>query len=133
MTAMMNNRPRGCMTAGLLTALCLFADVPLASAQAVAPYDERLTRLAEVLGSVHYLSNLCGEPSNAWRDRMQTLLSTESPDPNRRTVLVASFNKGFRSFDSVYTQCTDQARAASQRYLSEGANLSAEINARYGE
>ncbi|KAG1648813.1 hypothetical protein GQR58_029548 [Nymphon striatum] len=41
----------------------------------VAPYDSRLQRLSEVLGSVHYLRNLCGEESNQWRDQMSGLLT----------------------------------------------------------
>lgn len=99
----------------------------------LAPYDDRLQRLSEILGSVHYLRNLCGERSNEWREQMEGLLAVEKPQPNRRARLVAQFNKGYRSFDSVYTTCTPQALTAVERYMEEGKTLAAEINNRYAE
>ncbi|MEL6435171.1 MAG: TIGR02301 family protein [Pseudomonadota bacterium] len=98
-----------------------------------APYDSRLNALAEVLGSVHYLRNLCIEPSNQWRDEMSQMLAVERPDPIRRSRLVASFNRGYRSFASVYVTCTDQARDAADRYAKRGADLAAEIDSRYAQ
>lgn len=97
------------------------------------PYEGELSRLSEVLGSIHYLRNLCGEKSNTWRDQMQQLLSVENPEPQRRARLVASFNRGYRSFDSVYTTCTEQAVSALNEYMKEGADLTRAINTRYGE
>lgn len=106
---------------------------PMATlAQPSAPYDEKLARLAEVLGSIHYLSNLCTEPSNRWRDEMEQLLSAERPDPVRRARLIAAFNKGYRSFDSVYARCTDQARIAADGYVAEGRTLALELANTYG-
>lgn len=130
------HRLRGSLLACVLVACALVAGAAMpavAQSDLEAPYDGRLNRLAEVMGSVHYLTNLCGEPSNQWRDEMQRMLSLESPEPNRRSRLVASFNRGFRSFDSVYNQCTQQAKTAVTRYIDEGISLSAEINARFGE
>ncbi|MCI5077377.1 TIGR02301 family protein [Oricola sp.] len=104
-----------------------------AQISATVPYDESLLRLAEVLGSIHYLRNLCGEESNEWRDQMEGMLAAENPEPVRRARLIASFNRGYRTFDSVYVTCTEQALAAAERYMSEGATLSREITNRYGE
>ena len=99
----------------------------------IAPYDSRLQRLSEILGSIHYLRNLCGETSNQWRDQMEGLLAVEKPAPNRRARLIAQFNKGYRSFDSVYATCTPQALTAVDRYMIEGKALAGEINSRYAE
>lgn len=99
-----------------------------------APYDDRLARFAEILGSVHYLRNLC-EPGKAdeWRSGMQSLLDVETSDePARRELLTAAFNRGYRAFASVYTQCTASAVTAEERYRNEGATLAAEITARFG-
>ena len=115
-----------------LAASLLLAAAGAASAQQAAPYDEKLNRLAEVLGSVHYLTNLCAEPSSHWRDEMEQLLSVERPEPSRRARLIASFNRGYRSFDSVYTACTDQARQSADRYVAEGRSLAAELVNTYG-
>jgi uncharacterized protein (TIGR02301 family) len=116
-----------------LAALLALLSPALAQGGSDVPYDKELQRLAEVLGSVHYLRNVCGEESNQWRDRMQDLLAAENPEPLRRSRLVASFNRGYRTFDSVYTSCTQQALDAIERYMQEGAELSREINSRYGE
>lgn len=116
--------------------LALAALLGAAGAQAQSrnvPYDDELMRLAEVLGSIHYLRNLCGEDTNTWRTQMEELLAVENPEPLRRARLVARFNRGYRSFDSVYTVCTEQALAAAGRYMEEGEELSRRINTRYGE
>lgn len=111
----------------------LFVLLPPSQAASEVPYDAKLMRLAEVLGSIHYLRNICGEKSNKWRDEMKELLAVENPEPLRRARLIASFNRGYRTFDSVYITCTDQALEAVNRYMAEGLNLTREINRRYGE
>lgn len=106
---------------------------PVGPARAIeAPYDNDLLRLAELLGSLHYLRNLCGERGTTWRDEMEQLIATENPDPDRRARLTASFNRGYRSFDSVYTTCTASAVEAIERYMLEGQTLSKEIATKYG-
>ena len=63
--------------AALIVAV-LLSLMPAATSYAqsgAAPYDERLSRLSEVLGSIHYLRNLCGDASNDWREQMETLLN----------------------------------------------------------
>ncbi|MCY1664078.1 TIGR02301 family protein [Rhizobium sp. SL86] len=107
--------------------------VTIPSEEKPAPYDGQLLRLAEILGSVHYLRTLCGADSADWRTSMQTLLDAETPnEPKRREKLTASFNRGYRAFAGVHTTCTSAARQAEERYRNEGATLAAEIAARYG-
>ena len=92
-----------------------------------------LTRLASILGSVHFLRQLCGDPdAGAWRDRMNDLIATQSPvEPDKR-LLIASFNGGYRSFASVYRRCTPAARLAVANYQTEGAALSRDLSVRFG-
>ncbi|MEM5491734.1 TIGR02301 family protein [Hoeflea sp. AS16] len=98
------------------------------------PYEPRLLRLAEIIGSIQYLRNLCnseGEPG--WRESMQALLDSETVgEPDRRERLTAGYNRGFRAFASVYTTCTASALVAEERYRREAATLITEIVARYG-
>ena len=64
----------------------------------VAPYDDKLLRFSEVLGSLHYLRALCGaNEGTKWRDAMNDLLVSEQPSPKRRARLVSRFNRGYRS------------------------------------
>ncbi|MBM7049347.1 MULTISPECIES: TIGR02301 family protein [Rhizobium] len=102
-------------------------------AERPAPYDEQLSRLAEILGSVDYLRNLCAASADGWRGDMQQLLDTETKgEPKRKEKLTAAFNRGYRSFASVYTNCTQQALVAEEQYRNEGATLATEITARFG-
>lgn len=102
------------------------------AAPADAPFEVRLFRLAEILGSLHYLRNLCGETGNQWRDQMEAILAEEAPDAEKRARYIASFNRGYRSFSGVYAQCTDSAEEAIGRYMKEGETLSHEIVVRFG-
>jgi uncharacterized protein (TIGR02301 family) len=118
-------------------ALAVFAATAgLAPARAAEPGDPpfqaKLERLSEILGSVHYLRNLCGEKSTVWRDKMDELLTAENPPEERRSRLVARFNRGYRSFASTYGNCTQSAVVALTRYTREGEGLTKEIVLRYG-
>ncbi|AXV14853.1 TIGR02301 family protein [Neorhizobium sp. SOG26] len=99
-----------------------------------APYDAQLIRLSEVLGSITYLRRLCGAPAAPdWRQSMQQLLDSDTAnEPKRRERLTAAFNRGYRTFASVHTSCTDAARTAEDRYRNEGATLATEIAGRFG-
>lgn len=99
---------------------------------AEAPFEPGLMRLAEVLGSLHFLRNLCGEKGDQWRGEMEKLIASENPDPERRARLIASFNRGYRSFGGTYTQCTASATEAINRYMKEGETLTRDIASRYG-
>lgn len=97
-----------------------------------APYDGDLERLAEILGSLHYLRNVCGANEGPkWRSQMQALIDAEALDGERKRKVVASFNRGYRVFQQTYRTCTPAADIAIRRYLDEGARISREITARY--
>jgi len=53
------------------------AETPVV-AEKPAPYDPKLMRLAEILGSVSYLRNLCKGSESEWRDMMRELLGEET-------------------------------------------------------
>jgi len=110
------------------------SSVPAVALEKPAPYDARLLRLAEILGSVHYLRTLCKDPAaDSWRQSMQDLLDKEAQgEAQRRARMTAAFNRGYRTFASVYTACTPPAVVADERYRAEGATLASEITARFG-
>ncbi|MEP9371087.1 TIGR02301 family protein [Mesorhizobium sp. KR1-2] len=97
-----------------------------------APFEGSLMRLSEILGSLHFLRNLCGEDGNKWRDEMEKLLDAEKPDAARRAKFVASFNRGYRSFEGTYAKCTASAIEAINRYMKEGETLTRDVTGRYG-
>jgi uncharacterized protein (TIGR02301 family) len=119
------------------TRLCLLALFAAAMASGAAaqgtatdtrPYDDKLMRLCEILGAVHYLRELCGaNEGQIWRDRMKELMDTEGSSALRRARLTRSFNNGYRSYSRTYNTCSASAQTAINRFLAEGAEIAANL------
>jgi uncharacterized protein (TIGR02301 family) len=111
-------------------------DKPAAAPTELPPpiYEEKLLRLAEILGSLTFLRDLCGESDGSvWRAEMSALLTAEDPGPQRRQRLVARFNHGFETYNAVYRSCTPSAERAIGRYLTEGEALANDVRTRYSQ
>jgi uncharacterized protein (TIGR02301 family) len=88
------------------------------------PYDNKLLRLAEILGAIHYLRELCGaQEGQVWRDQMQEILRNEATTAVRRAKLVNAFNDGYRGYRRTYRTCTQSATLATTRFSAEGATI----------
>ncbi len=86
------------------------------------PYDDKLLRLSEILGAVHYLRELCGaREGQVWREQMKNLVDSEGTTAIRRAKLVQGFNKGYRGYRRTYRSCTEPAKLAIDRFMEEGA------------
>jgi uncharacterized protein (TIGR02301 family) len=114
----------------LIAAVALPASVR--AQDAAAPFDGDLLRLAEILGTLHYLRGICGaNEGQKWRGEMQALVDAETPSGARRTRMIASFNRGYNGFQQTYRTCTPAATVAIRRYLEEGSKISRDLTARY--
>jgi uncharacterized protein (TIGR02301 family) len=92
------------------------------------PYDNKLMRLTEILGAVHYLRELCGaNEGQLWRDQMKEILKNEGTTAVRRAKLVNSFNDGYRGYRRTYRTCTQSATLATARFSTEGAEIAASL------
>ncbi len=103
---------------------------PAAAQQAEnKPYDDKLTQLAEILGAVHYLRELCGaNDGQLWRDRMRELIESEgNVSALRRAKLTRSFNNGYRSYSRTYQSCSPTAQTAINRFLESGALIADQL------
>lgn len=121
--------------AALLVAVHL-ACVPASAAAetALPPYEPELLRLAEILGAVHYLRELCGaDEGQTWRGLMEKLIDAENPTSERRAGLVERFNRGYRGFEQTYHDCNETALWVIDTYMSEGAEIARRVASRYGE
>src|SRR5205809_5360006 len=59
--------------------------VPARAQDAAAPFDGDLQRLAEILGTLHYLRGICGSNEGAkWRNQMQALIDAETDRKSTR-------------------------------------------------
>ncbi|MCX7340768.1 MAG: TIGR02301 family protein [Hyphomicrobiales bacterium] len=143
------------MIRGLALALCLclpavamaqqgasrpqVARPPAAPEAAPAPepaptaYEPDLLRLAEIIGSLAFLRQLCAAPDAAeWRVRMTDLMGAEGTTPGRRERLAGAYNRGFRGFALSYRTCTSAAQEVSRRLSQDGETVSRRLASRYG-
>ena len=88
------------------------------------PYDTQLFRLAEILGTLHYLRELCGaNEGQVWREHMRELTASEGTSALRRAKLVESFNRGYRDYSRTYRSCTQPALLAIQRHIEQASAI----------
>jgi uncharacterized protein (TIGR02301 family) len=127
-------RPRVSGIAAALGAAALLAGLAGAAIEATSvaraapgdakPYDDKLMRLAEILGAVHYLRELCSaNDGQLWREKMKELLDTEGGTALRRARLTRQFNQGYRSYRRTYVSCTPTAQSSIERFLAEGIQI----------
>lgn len=110
-----------------------FATAPAAPEEKAPAYEPDLERLAELMGILAYLRDLCGKRDGAeWRARMAALLDSEGRTESRRDHLAGAFNRGFRGYEASYRTCTPSAELAISRSLDEGGRLARELSARFG-
>ena len=109
--------------AGLLLTAMLASPHPAVADS--KPYDDKLLRLAELLGAIHYLRELCSaEDGQLWRNRMRDLIKAEGSTALRKARLTRSFNQGYRSYSRTYISCTPSAQTTISRFLKEGTEIS---------
>jgi uncharacterized protein (TIGR02301 family) len=96
-------------------------------------YNNEMLRLAEIIGALHYLRELCGANEKLlWRDQMANIIVNEDPNAKRKAELIGRFNRGFRTYQEIYRECTPTAIEAVNLYLRQGTKLAGEIPGRFG-
>ena len=94
------------------------------TAQDVQPYEGKLNRLAEILGSLHLIETIClHKHSPDWQLHMNDLLDAEEPSHEHRQALVDYFNEGYESYRLAYHRCTPSAKLARKIYFEEAIEM----------
>jgi uncharacterized protein (TIGR02301 family) len=97
------------------------------------PYDAQLLRLAELMGALSYLRDLCAAGDGpAFRDKMALLLEAEARTTERKEILAGAFNRGFGDYQLTYRVCTPAAEDIVARFLDESARIARDVANRYG-
>ncbi len=90
----------------------------------IPPYEQRLLRLSEIMGSMHFLTLLCNkDDGQLWYNNMQDMLKAEAPSKLRHARLIERFNFGFESFQATYRSCNAPAQVALDRYFQEAQTI----------
>ena len=124
--------------------------------EAPPSYEPRLLRLAEILGALAYLQDLCKgsdaqsasqtshgqtnpgqtnpgqtnpgpNPGQIWRSQMAALMEAEGRTQLIKQRLAGAYNRGFRGYETSYRRCTPNAQAIIARFLDESGRLAHEI------
>jgi uncharacterized protein (TIGR02301 family) len=96
-------------------------------------YEPDLLKLADVLGSLAFLRELCGaSEAPEWRARMTDLIEAEGTSPGRRERMAGAYNRGYRGFALTYRTCTAAALEAVDRLSADGERLSRRLAGRFG-
>ena len=109
------------------------APEPPPAAETPPPYEPQLLRLAELMGALAYLRDLCGaHDADVYRAKMASLLEVEAKSEARKEGLAGAYNRGFGEYGLFYRACTPAAKEIIARFLDEAARISADVANRYG-
>ena len=97
------------------------------------PYQVEMERLAEIMGSLYFLQPLCEAGTEDWRQQMGELIALDKPDDDRRQRLSGAFNAGYTAYSRFHRTCTDIAREALDRLLTEAVDIARDIHQRFAE
>ncbi len=101
--------------------------------EAPLAYEPELLRLSEVLGTIAYMAQLCGEPGgDGWRERAQQLIDAEAATQARRERLAGAYNRGYVGHQAMHRTCTDAARIVIERRLKQAREIAQDIATRFG-
>lgn len=96
------------------------------------PYEKQLLRLAEILGALSWLTELCGDrPGEQWRKQMAELMEAEATTLARRERLAGSYNRGFLGYSAMHKRCTPNAEHVITRHLDEGGRIARDVANRF--
>ncbi len=97
-----------------------------------AAYEPELLRLAEVIGTLSYMTALCAQSdSQSWQQRITQLIDAEGTTPQRKERLAGAFNRGYLGHQPAHRACTERSRQVIDRLLLQGQRLTREISTRY--
>ena len=109
------------------------AATPVPAPEPPPPYEGQLLRLAELMGALTYLRDLCHDGDGAaFRERMTALLEAEGRGEEEKGLLAGAFNRGYGDYQLTYRVCNASAQDTIASYLDESAKIARDVATRYG-
>ncbi|GAB5508743.1 MAG: TIGR02301 family protein [Hyphomicrobiales bacterium] len=112
------------IAASMALAALLAVSMPIftAQAQTQAQTDAALLDLSEILGALAHLEDICAKGDGSRTD-MEALLASEELTPVRQSVLIDSFNRGFRNVAVTHQRCTSASERLIERHHERGGEI----------
>lgn len=114
---------------------------PAPAPEPAAPvYEAQMLQLAEILGALTVMSEICRadlpaatiKSGEVWRAKMQELLDAEAASTGQKERLAGAFNRGLVGYRTTYRACTASGLLAIERLTGDGARLAHDLASRYG-
>ena len=97
------------------------------------PYEADLLRLAEMMGALAYLRDLCRDGDGTqFRAEIAKLIEADPRSQADKDLIAGAFNRGFDGYRLTYRVCTANAHATIASYLAETERLARDVAQRYG-
>jgi len=97
------------------------------------PYQQEMERLANIMGALYHLDELCLNSTIDWRQEFADLMELDEVDEDRQERLTAAFNNGYLDFSRLHVRCTANAETVTRRFVVEGAEITKNIHTRFAE
>jgi len=92
-------------------------------------FQNGLMRLAEILGSIHHLRNICGANDGPlWRNKMIDMINAANLAPSARKKIITHFNDAYYSARTRYPDCTNDAARKANQLFDEGHRLAKRLS-----
>jgi uncharacterized protein (TIGR02301 family) len=96
-------------------------------------YEPQLLQLAETLGVLAYMSELCGDDrADLWRQRAEQIIEAEAGGRARKERLAGAYNRGFSGHQAAHRRCGDRSRLVIETSLQDARRITQDIANRYG-
>ncbi|MBX3508233.1 MAG: TIGR02301 family protein [Parvibaculum sp.] len=113
--------------AAMISLVCALQ--PLGAA-ANSSLTAKAAQLAEILGAVHHLRDICGtNEGQLWRNKMIEMIGVLEPSDQDRQKLVKNFNDAYYRYKNAYPACTAAAARQSDKLMQDGQRIAEELAA----
>jgi uncharacterized protein (TIGR02301 family) len=115
---------------GAALALALIcAALPARAGSSGGPMENGLERLAEILGAVHHLREVCGANEGAlWRNKMIDMMNTAALGAEQRQAMIAHFNDAYYQARAAFPDCSTKAAAKANSLFDEAQRLAGRLS-----
>lgn len=110
--------------------LVLLSLVPASATPARADaLDDGLTRLSQILGTIHHIRDVCGANDGPlWRNKMIDMINAAKLEPERRQALITQFNDAYYDARTGYPKCSGEAARRANMLFDEAQRLSSSLS-----
>ena len=122
-----------CVHVGAFLALMLMFALAPAPARAdqldTTTLDGGLTRLSQILGTIHHLRDICGANDGPlWRNKMIDMINAAKLEPEKRQALITQFNDAYYDARTDFPKCSGEAAKRANMLFDEAQRLASSLS-----